>query len=158
MAPRVRFARRRVGHDDVLDFVAVLFGSAISGERTLEALYPQRHPCATAFLALFGRTRLPTRSPLRRFVAARSAEPVEALRALFLSDPLARPLIPACDVDGTREAARPRDGLGGVPLGGLAHSTLPHRGPSSCRTGAGAARWMGWSGSPPSLISQGCRV
>jgi hypothetical protein len=34
---RVRFARRRFGRYEVIDFVAVLFGYAISGERTLEA-------------------------------------------------------------------------------------------------------------------------
>jgi hypothetical protein len=35
----VRFARRRFGHYEVIAFLAVLFGSAISGERTLEAFY-----------------------------------------------------------------------------------------------------------------------
>jgi hypothetical protein len=34
---QVRFARRRFGHYEVIDFLAVLFGYAISGERTLEA-------------------------------------------------------------------------------------------------------------------------
>jgi len=120
----VRFARRRFGHYEVIDFVAVLFGYAISGERTLEAFYQQLHPFATTFMALFGRTRLPARSTLSRFLAALPAEPAEALRALFLSDLLARPLIPehelvglwdrtgnrwlVFDVDGTREAARQR--------------------------------------------------
>lgn len=33
---RVRFARKRFGRYDVIDFLAVLFGYAISGERTLE--------------------------------------------------------------------------------------------------------------------------
>ena len=32
---QVRFARRRFGRYDVIDFFAVLFGYAISGERTL---------------------------------------------------------------------------------------------------------------------------
>jgi hypothetical protein len=32
---QVRFARRRFGRYEVTDFVAVLFGYAISGERTL---------------------------------------------------------------------------------------------------------------------------
>src|SRR5690348_11389820 len=41
---RVRFARRRFGHYDVIDFVAVLFGYAISGERTLEAFYERLPP------------------------------------------------------------------------------------------------------------------
>ena len=35
----VRFARRRFGRYEVIDFLVVLFGYAISGERTLEAFY-----------------------------------------------------------------------------------------------------------------------
>lgn len=38
------FARRRFGHYDLIDFVAVLLGYAISGERTLEAFYPHGSP------------------------------------------------------------------------------------------------------------------
>ena len=59
---RVRFARRRFGHYDVIDFVAVLLGYAISGERTLEAFYERVQPFANTFMALFGRDRLPARS------------------------------------------------------------------------------------------------
>jgi hypothetical protein len=40
----VRFAQRRMGHYEVIDFLAVLFGYAISGERTLEEFYEQLHP------------------------------------------------------------------------------------------------------------------
>src|SRR5207247_4975001 len=87
----VRFARRRFGHYEVIDFVAVLFGYAISGERTLEAFYERLQPFAAAYMALFGRDRLPARSTLSRFLAALTPEPVEALRTLFLSDGLARP-------------------------------------------------------------------
>ena len=36
---QVRFARRRFGYYDVIDFVVVLLGYAMSGERTLEAFY-----------------------------------------------------------------------------------------------------------------------
>ncbi len=124
ISSQVRFARRRFGHYEVLDFLAVLFGYAISGERTLEAFYKQLSPWAAAFMALFGRDRLPVRSTLSRFLAALTPEPVEALRALFLSDLLARPLGKekqlgglwdrqgtqwlVFDVDGTREAARQR--------------------------------------------------
>jgi hypothetical protein len=124
IAEQVRFARRRFGHYEVIDFVAVLFGYAISGERTLEEFYQHLHPFAPAFMALFGRERLPARSTLSRFLAALPPEPVEALRALFLSDLLARPLVPeeqaaglwdrtesrwqVFDIDGTREAARQR--------------------------------------------------
>ena len=104
--------------------MAVLFGYAISGERTLEAFYQRLHPFAQAFMALFGRERLPARSTLSRFLAALSPEPVEALRSLFLSDLLARSLVPeeqpvglwdrtesqwfVFDIDGTREGASPR--------------------------------------------------
>jgi hypothetical protein len=123
-AERVRFARRRFGRYDVIDFLAVLFGYAISGERTLEAFYEAVHPFAVSFMALFGRTSLPAASTLSRFLAALPAEPVEALRALFLEDLLARRLSTeeqdaglwdrqgtrwlVFDVDGTREAARQR--------------------------------------------------
>src|SRR5438874_3041752 len=55
IAEQVRFARRRFGRYELIDFVAVLFGYAISGERTLEAFYEQLRPWAPAFMALFGR-------------------------------------------------------------------------------------------------------
>jgi hypothetical protein len=92
IAERVRFARRRFGHYEVIDFVAVLLDYAISGEHTVEAFYHRVHPFAAAFLALFGRERLPARSTLSRFLASLPPEPVEALRSLFLSDLLARSL------------------------------------------------------------------
>lgn len=121
---QVRFARRRFGRYEVIDFVAVLFGYAISGERTLEAFYEHLQPWADAFMALFGRDRLPARSTLSRFLAALDQTAVESLRTLFLKDLLARPLEKeeqpgglfdrqgnhylVFDVDGTREAARQR--------------------------------------------------
>jgi hypothetical protein len=89
---RVRFARRRFGRYDIIDFVAVLLGYALSGERTLEAFYERLQPFAQAYMALFGRDRLPARSTLSRFLAALDQAPVEALRTLFLEDLLARPL------------------------------------------------------------------
>jgi hypothetical protein len=121
---RVRFARRRFGHYEVIDFLAVLFGYAISGERTLEAYYERLRPFASAFMALFDRDQFPARSTLSRFLAALTEVPVEALRTLFLDDLLSRPLSPdqqtgglvdragnawmVIDIDGTREAARQR--------------------------------------------------
>ncbi len=120
----VRFARKRFGHYDVIDFLAVLFGYAISGERTLEEFYARLQPFAPPFMALFERDRLPSRSALSRFLAALTEAPVEALRTLFLDDLLARPLTPdkrtgglvdrkgdtwlVFDIDGTRAAARQR--------------------------------------------------
>ena len=121
---QVRFARRRFGRYEVIDFLAVLFGYAISGERTLEEFYERLQPFAVPFMALFERDRLPSRSALSRFLAALTEAPVEALRTLFLDDLLARPLTPdkqtgglvdragntwmVFDIDGTREAARQR--------------------------------------------------
>jgi hypothetical protein len=124
ISERVRFARRRFGHYEVIDFLAVLFGYAISGERTLEEFYERLLPFAPAFMALFDRERLPSRSALSRFLASMSWEATEALRTLFLADLLARPLDKEqhtghlldragnarvlFDIDGTREAARKR--------------------------------------------------
>jgi hypothetical protein len=121
---RVRFARKRFGRYEVIDFLAVLFGYAISGERTLEEFYERLLPFAVAFMALFDRDRLPSRSALSRFLAALTEAPVEALRTLFLDDLLSCPLTPdkqtgglvdrkghtwvVIDIDGTREAARQR--------------------------------------------------
>src|SRR5437764_12922008 len=121
---QVRFARRRFGRYEVIDFLAVLFGYAISGERTLEAFYERLQPFAAPFMALVERDRLPSRSALSRFLAARTRAPVDALRTLFLNDLESRPLTDdkqtggladragnawvVFDIDGTREAARQR--------------------------------------------------
>jgi hypothetical protein len=124
ISERVRFARRRFGRYDVIDFLVVLFGYTISGERTLEAFYERLQPFAVPFMAVFERERLPSRSALSRFLAALTEAPVEALRTLFLADLESRPLTHdkqtgslldragnawvVFDVDGTREAARQR--------------------------------------------------
>jgi len=121
---QIHFARRRFGRYEMIDFLAVLFGYAISGERTLEAFYECLQPWESAFMALFGRDRLPARATLSRFLASLDQAAVEALRTLFLKDLLARPLgkeeqsgglfdrqgthYLVFDVDGTREAARQR--------------------------------------------------
>src|SRR5712692_2226280 len=121
---QVRLARRRFGRDEVIDFLALLFGYAASGERTLEAFYQRLEPWASAFMALFGRARLPARATLSRFLASLDQAAVEALRTLFLHDLLARALVKeeqpggrwdrqgnhflVFDIDETREAARQR--------------------------------------------------
>src|SRR5713226_8398259 len=108
----------------LIDFLAVLFGYAISGERTLEAFYERLQPFAVPFMALFERDQLPARSTFSRFLAALTEAPVEALRTLFLDDLLSRPLSHekqtgglvdrtggewvVFDLDGTRDAARQR--------------------------------------------------
>jgi hypothetical protein len=124
MSEGVRFARKRFGQYKVIDFLAILFGYAISGERTLEEFYQRLQPFAVPFMALFERDRLPSRSALSRFLAALSEAAVEALRMLFLDDLLAQPLTHdqqtgglvdragntwvVFDIDGTREADRQR--------------------------------------------------
>jgi len=108
----------------LIDFLAVLFGYAISGERTLETFYERLLPLAQPFMALFDRERLPSRSALSRFLASLTPAATEALRTLFLADLLARPLDKerhtgtlrdragnqrvVFDIDGTRQAARQR--------------------------------------------------
>src|SRR5258708_25619429 len=125
ISEQVRFARRRFGRYEVIDFLDVLLGYAIRGERTLETFYERLQPWADAFMALFGRDRLPARATLSRFLASLDLAAVENLRTLFLKDLLARPLVTeeqqsggmfdrqgnhflVFDVDGTREAARQR--------------------------------------------------
>ena len=119
---RVRFARARMGTYELIDFVVVLVGYALSGEPTLQAFYERLLPFAEAFMTLFGRNCLPSRSALSRFLAALNQASVESLRALFQEDVLAR--LPfadpggirdrceqswlVADVDGTRKTARQR--------------------------------------------------
>src|SRR5260221_7495043 len=104
ISERVRFARRRFGHYEVIDFLAVLFGYAISGEHTLEAFYARLHPFAVPFMALFDRDQLPARSTLSRFLAALTEAPVEAVRTLFFDDLLSRPL--SNDPNGKQHGGR----------------------------------------------------
>jgi len=119
---QVRFARARFGLYDLIDFVVVLIGYALSGEPTLLAFYERLAPWASPFMALFGRNLLPHRSTLSRFLAALDQSTVEALRTLFQKDLLARSPFSSpgglfdrrgaqwlvVDVDGTRQAARQR--------------------------------------------------
>jgi hypothetical protein len=120
---KVQFARARFDQYDLIDFVAVLIGYALSGEPTLQAFYARLTPFSRVFMALFDRSRLPHRSTLSRFLGALDQPTVEALRSLFQDDLLARRPFgsPAgglwdrlgkhwlvVDVDGTKQAARQR--------------------------------------------------
>lgn len=133
---RVRFSRARIGTYEVLDFLAVLIGYAVSAEPTLEAFYERLTPFAMPFMALFDRERLPHRSTLSRFLAALDEPTVEALRVLFLEDLVQRTAqsFPpggiwdrvghgwlVMDVDGTKQAARQR------ALPSLPELPAPHR-------------------------------
>src|SRR5579875_2154158 len=119
---QVRFARARFDQYDLIDFVAVLIGYAVSSEPTLKAFYERLAPFAEPFMALFGRNQLPHRSTLSRFLAALDQPTVEAFRVLFQKDVLSRTPFPSSgglfdrrgmqwvviDVDSTRCVARQR--------------------------------------------------
>jgi len=119
---QVQFARARFGTYDTIDFVVVLLGYALSGERTFHAFYERLSPFADIFMALFGRDRLPDHSTLSRFLSALDQTTVEALRTQFQEDLVARTSLTTVgglwdrfdqqyvvvDVDGTRQAARQR--------------------------------------------------
>jgi hypothetical protein len=120
---QVRLVRGCFGRYEPIDFLAVLIGYAISGERTLADFFACVAPFETAFMALFGRTALPHRSSLSRFLAAVDRSCLEALRTLFhkygladgwtsetiggLWDRQGRRFI-VFDIDATRQAARQR--------------------------------------------------
>ncbi len=132
---QMRFARARFGQYDLIDFVAVLIGYAISGEPRRLPFYERLSPFAEPFMALFGRHLLPHRSTLSRFLAALDQRSVETLRKLFQEDLLARTPFASpgglwdrtgqqwlvIDVDGTRQAARQR------LLPQMESLPLPHR-------------------------------
>ncbi len=120
---RVRFVRARMGKYELIDFVAMLIGYAVSGEPTLRAFCERVQPFASAFMALFGRADFPTPPTLSRYLAVLDQPCVEALRTLFLEDLLARSPFGTppgglwdrlggqwllMDVDGTKQAARQR--------------------------------------------------
>jgi hypothetical protein len=82
-ANQVRLVRGRFGSYEPLDFLALLFGYAMSGERTLADLFERLAPFGSAFMALFGRRHLPHHSSLSRFLADVDRPCLEAFRRLF---------------------------------------------------------------------------
>ena len=120
---KVRFARARFDHYELIDFVDVLIGYALSGEPSLQAFYERLAHFSEVFMALFERSRLPHRSTLSRFLGALDQPSVEALRSVFQEDLVARTPFGSppgglwdrqgkhrlvIDVDGTKQAARQR--------------------------------------------------
>jgi hypothetical protein len=122
-AHQVRLVRGRFGSYEPIDFLALLIGYAISGERTLADFFERLAAFGTAFMALFGRKDLPHRSSLSRFLADVDRPCVEAFRTLFEQHGEAsgwtnesiggiwerqgrRSIV--FDVDATRQAARQR--------------------------------------------------
>jgi hypothetical protein len=122
-AHEVPLVRRRFGTYEPIDFLALLIGYAVSGERTLADFFERLLPFGTAFMALFGRTSLPHRSSLSRFLADVDRPCLETFRALFEQHGFAEEWTPETiggmwdrqgqryivfDVDATRQAARQR--------------------------------------------------
>ena len=119
----MRLVRGRFGTYEPIDFLALLIGYAISGERTLADFFERVEPFETAFMALFGRRCLPHRSSLSRFLADVDRPCLEAFRTLFqqhtfgegwtsetiggIFDRQGRRYL-VFDVDATRQAARQR--------------------------------------------------
>jgi hypothetical protein len=122
-AQQVRLVRGRFGSYEPIDFLALLIGYAISGERTLSDFFERLAPFGPAFMALFGRQCLPHRSSLSRFLTDVDRPCLEAFRGLFeqssfaegwtndsiggIWDRQGRRYI-VFDVDATRQAARQR--------------------------------------------------
>ncbi|GHO77951.1 hypothetical protein KSD_57220 [Ktedonobacter sp. SOSP1-85] len=120
---QIRLVRGHFGTYEPIDFLALLIGYAISGERTLADFFERLAPFGAAFMALFGRAKLPHRSSLSRFLADVDHPCLEAFRTLFgqlsfaegwtsetiggLFDRQGRRYI-VFDVDATRQAARQR--------------------------------------------------
>jgi hypothetical protein len=122
-AQQVHLVRGRFGSYDPIDFLGLLVGYAISGERTLADFFERVAPFETAFMALFGRRCLPHRSSLSRFLADVDRPCLEAFRALFEQHTFAQGWTAETiggifdrqghrfivfDVDATRQAARQR--------------------------------------------------
>src|SRR5215469_2279625 len=78
---QIRLVRGHFGRYEPIDFLVLLLGYAISGERTLADFFERLSPFGAAFMALFGRASLPHRSSLSRFLAD-----VDGPCARFLSD------------------------------------------------------------------------
>lgn len=70
LSERVRFACKRFGIFEVIDFATMLIGYVFSGEPTLIVYYEHLQPFAMPFMALFGRSQLSHRSTRSRFLAA----------------------------------------------------------------------------------------
>ena len=121
ISEQVRFARARFGQYDLIDFVVVLLGYTLSGEATLKAFYERLAPWASPFMALFGRSQLPHRSPAPagagrndaggqgwQASAAQEAPGASGTRRLSAT----HQLLEQCAPQGTRKAGHARGAAG----------------------------------------------
>ena len=70
---QIRLVRGHFGYYEPIDFLVLLLGYAISGERTLADFFERLSPFGPAFMALFGRANLPHRSSLSRLPLRRGS-------------------------------------------------------------------------------------
>lgn len=76
---------------EAIDFLAVLFGYTISGERTLEEFYQRLQLFTVLFMALFDRDRLLSHLALSHFLAVLTMEsPVASRTRTLRSGPMER--------------------------------------------------------------------
>ena len=151
-AHQVRLVRGRFGRYEPIDFLAVLIGYAISGERTLADFFERVEPFETAFMALFGRRCLPHRSSLSRFLADVDRPCLEAVRTLFEQHTFTEGWTSETiggvfdrqghrymvfDVDATRQAARQR----ALPCDPALPAAKRRRGCRLCAWLPGAQAW-----------------
>jgi hypothetical protein len=64
----VHFSRKRFGMYETIDFLCVLIDYTLSGEATLKWFYERLMPFATQCMVLFGRSELPSRAALSRYL------------------------------------------------------------------------------------------
>lgn len=83
LVEHVRVPRGRAGTFVVVDFVLVLLAYASSRAPMLKAFYEQAQPVASVVMCAWGRTRMPSRSALSRFLKSVPPTAVEALRDFF---------------------------------------------------------------------------
>src|SRR5207244_10570777 len=153
-AQQVRLVRGRFGTYESIDFLALLIGYAISGERTLADFFERVEPFEAAFMALFGRRCLPHRSSLSRFLADVDRPCLEAFRTLFEQQTFAEGWTAETiggifdrqgrcylvfDVDATRQAARQR----ALPCDPTLPAAKRRRG---CRLCSWLPRTQAWGG------------
>ncbi len=158
IAEQVRFAQRRFGRYEVLDGCRPCSWGMQSVENAPLKLSTNGFLAfAYAFMALFGRERLPARSMLSCFLAALFASRLSRrLSTVFLSDGFSRPLdkeehvAGLWDRQGTRLPrlrrgwhARGRLATGETSKLGSAHATEPFA-PPACRLSTPAASVGKW--------------
>jgi Rhodopirellula transposase DDE domain len=89
---QVHVNRGRMGHYEVYDFILLLLAYAVSGLDTLVEFFEQLKSVSSVLMAAWGRNQCTVAATLSRFLAAVTADSVEALRTLLETDLWMHPL------------------------------------------------------------------